>query len=403
MSDNSRRGFRVIETDQTELNKMIRIHRLRIAGGILAILLVVALSLLGVYLYGKFHVYSELMVEEVNYTDTVTESTFYDFAGKMLKVSKSGAILMDIDGKQTFNEGYEMNAPIVDICGDYAVVGAERGREVYLFDTNGKIHEYKTTGYIMSVEVASQGTVAILTEENDSYIINLYDAGGETLVQGEMHLENSGFPIAMSLSHDAIKLAVSLVDVSTGVANTKINIYNFGDVGQNEIDNLVASFTYENTIIPRLNYFDDSHLCGIGDGGLYFYEGRQVPEEKLVIEEKHEIKTVFFGSSLVGITYEGKSEEASGNAVTDSHFVRVFNIEGIEAYNISFDMDYESVTALDDQIVIEGSEEMIIVGDKGRYRFDGKTEGRILKISKASGSNRYYIIYRDKTELVKLK
>ena len=77
----------------------------------------------------------------------------------------------------------------------------------------------------------------------------------EKLARGEIHGEKGGYPIAIALSHDALKLGVSMLDIADGKVKSTVAFYNYGSVGQNEIDNCVGVTTYEDMVIPELEFY----------------------------------------------------------------------------------------------------------------------------------------------------
>lgn len=75
--------------------------------------------------------------------------------------------------------------------------------------------------------MANRGTVAVMMEDNGASNIKLYDKGGNNLAGGQIHMGKSGYPLDMALSHDAIKLAVTMLDVNDGAIQSVVAFYNF--------------------------------------------------------------------------------------------------------------------------------------------------------------------------------
>ncbi|MCR4956815.1 MAG: DUF5711 family protein [Lachnospiraceae bacterium] len=398
MSEMKKRGFQVLSDDDMEEDDGIK--RKRIIKITIVVVIILTLLIIGVLAWLKFKTYKSYAVKDEIKTETITESDFFDYEGKLLKVSKNGAIYTDMDGELMWNQSYEMNAPIVDICEEYAVVGSKKGNEIYIFDTNGSIGHIETSGQIRAVEVARQGTVAVMTQRKNSYYVNLYDKEGTKLVQGEMHLENSGYPIAMSLSNDGIKLMISLVDVSAGQAKTVMNFYNFGTVGQNEIDNLVASYKYEDAIIPRVQFIDDTRAVAYATDGILFYKGSQKPKEVKKVKTTSEIRSVFFCKKFVGITYntDDKDEKKS------YHEIAIYDLKGKEIMKERYEQDYDHVDILgEDEVVLTRGENCRIYSLDGTLKFKGAMEQPILKMEQTKKGNEYMVLFADKIQRIKLK
>lgn len=406
MDEFKRSQFQVMD-GEGEYDNDRRKFRLRIIAGIVALLAVVIIACVVMYVLDKGKTYSKYEVVEKIKIDPVSDAEFYEFDGGILKISKNGAIYTQSNGQLIWNQSFQMNVPIVDICEDYVAIGAKKGTEIYILDTEGLKGKIETTKQIREVEVASQGTVAVITEKKDSYYINMYAVNGEELVQGEMHIENSGYPLAMSLSSDAIKLAVSLVDVSKGQANTTLNFYNFGSVGQNEIDNLVRSYTYENVVIPKVHYFDDEYVVAIGDNRLLFYQGTQKPELEDEIAVDGQIRSVFYSDKYVGYTtmIEEKKETKDKKVNTTlAKKLLVYDRKGSETISVNYKNDYTKIRMLDnDGVVLTLDSKCLIYNMSGVVKYDGELDDAILALEPSGSGNEYYVLYKDRIERIKFK
>lgn len=82
----------------------------------------------------------------------------------------------------------------------------------------------------------------------------MYDKTGEKLTEGEIHGAKKGYPIAIALSSDALRLAVAMLDINDGSIKSTIAFYNFGTAGESEIDHVVGAQTFPDTVIPEIVY-----------------------------------------------------------------------------------------------------------------------------------------------------
>ena len=411
MNEMKKRNFQVLENSEEELEERKHARNMAILKIVVFVAVIVVCVVAAVLVWLRYRTYDSYEVKEEIKTETLSEAEFYDYGDAVLKVSKNGAIYSTVGGELIWNQSYEMNAPIVDICEDYVVIGAQKGTEIYILNKQGLKGKIETTRQIRAVEVAGQGTVAVMTEKNKSYYINLYDTDGEELVQGEMHIENSGYPLSMSLSPDAIKLAVALVDVSKGQANSTVNFYNFGTVGQNEIDNLVSSYTYEGLVIPRIQYLNDNKVVAFSNGKLLFFGGAQKPEESAVVPVTEEIRSVFYSDKYVGVTYNVEPDKtASGDAAKEQeksslmHEVAVYDLKGKEVMKKQYKEDYGDVEILgNSELVFTLGEKCMICSMDGVIKFAGELEQEVLKMEQTGVGNEYYVIFKDRVQKIRLK
>ena len=404
MDEMKKRRFQILEGNDGEISEEQDRKRKNIRRLIFIFAVIMVVAAIAVYIFLKYKTYDSYQVLEERKMETITESEFYDFKDNLLKVSKNGAIYTTVEGKLIWNQSYEMNAPIVDVCQNYAVVGSKKGSEVYIFSTKGTEGKIATSGKLRAVEVADQGTIAVMTENNDSYYVNMYDTKGEKLVQGEMHIENSGYPLAMSLSADALKLAISLVDIKDGQADTTLNFYNFGTVGQNEIDNLVNSYTYKNEIIPKIHYLDENKAVAFSTDKIRFYKGSQKPEEIRAVDEPGEVRSIFFSDKYVGCSYNVIIKDEETKKTKKVHELCLYDDKGKVIMEEQYGKDYEKIEILDnEEIVMSMGDRLCIYQLNGTMKYRGKMKEDFLKIERTGKGNEYYILYKDKLQKIRLK
>lgn len=84
-----------------------------------------------------------------------------------------------------------------------------------------------------------------------------------------------------------------MIDVSGGKTDSVISFYNFGSVGQNEIDNNVGTYKYENQLIPEIAYVSDSRMIAVSDQNIMVFDGSQKPKLKQTIKLEKLIDSVF--------------------------------------------------------------------------------------------------------------
>ncbi|HKM28873.1 MAG TPA: DUF5711 family protein, partial [Anaerovoracaceae bacterium] len=86
--------------------------------------LVIAGAIYLVKLFNKTYQNYEVASSEPNIEENIIGYLEYD--GSMVRYSKDGAVAYDKKGNLLWNGAYEMQDPIADTCGKYAVV-ADRG------------------------------------------------------------------------------------------------------------------------------------------------------------------------------------------------------------------------------------------------------------------------------------
>ncbi len=402
MNEMMKQRFYTVQKPEKDYKQKIRAHRFKMAKIISLLILLVILSIVGVYFYFRYKEYSEYTVLKSEAIETISEAEYVPFSGGVIKMSRDGATYSDNNGNQIWNQTYEMSQPSIDVCGSYVAIGSLKGNRIYILNRSSLQGEIQTEEPIRAVEVSEKGTVAVLTEGETSYKVTLYDKKSTVLARGEFRLENTGYPMAITLSSDGIKLGVSFVCIDGGHAGTRIQFYNFGSVGQNEIDNLVAKYEYDGIIVPQIEYLNKDVMVAYGTDRIILFEGEEKPQEKVTINLNEEIKTVFYTDTVFGVTYDViVAEEDEDKTV---HELAIYDLSGKEVLKQQFTIKYEKVLVLDDEeVAIVRDNYCTIYTFDGVKKFHGEMGNNILSISKGRGMWEYTFLLRGEVVTIRLK
>lgn len=397
MDDIRKQGFHAVEASVEEMEQKIRQHRRKIAIRIAIAVITTAVLIAAAGIYFMLREYQEYEVRsEIERVDS--EATKYeDFAGNILRYNNDGAIYSDTEDNLIWNQAYEMQNPFVSFCENYVAIADLQGNHIYIMNTAGAQGEITTNKPIEAICIARQGTVAVLTQADGTSYLELYNRSGENLASGEIHVANSGYPLDIALSNDANKLAVSILDIGQGRAKTTIIFYNFGSAGQNEIDNMVGTYSYDDTVISQIEFVSNDRMIAFGDNRVIFFEGRQSPEETSAISLEKEIKSIFFDEDYFGLVYSG---DAGGKA----HKMDVYDMQGKLRLEQEFRMSYQSIEFLENhEICIRDEYECEIYTLRGIKRFTHKFDRALYKIFSDGIGRRYTFILDGVMEKVRLK
>lgn len=397
MTDIRKQGFHTVETNVEEMEQKIRQHRKKLAirGAVFVMVIAVATAAAGIYFelkeYKDYEVRSEIERND-------SEATKYEIlSGNILRYNNDGAFYADMMDNLIWNQAYEMQNPMIDICEDYAAIADRQGSQIYIMNTTGVQGEIEINRPIEAISVAKQGIIAVLTQEDGTSYLELYNKSGESLASGEIHVENSGYPLDISLSNDGNKLAVSILDISKGKASTTIAFYNFGSVGQNEIDNIVGSYSYDDTIIPEITFVSNDRLIAFGDTQVTIFEGTQKPVETVTQKSEKEIKSIFFDEEYFGLVY---SNDDSG----DTHKMQVYDMKGKMRLEHTFQMPYQSIELLENhEVCIMDDTSCEIYTLRGVKKFSYTFDDKIYKILSGRTGRSYTFILNGIMEKVRLK
>lgn len=396
MATTQKHNLRTVKVDREDLDKKLRAHRKKVAALVIFILLLLGAAVIVTYIYYENKVYSGYdVISSAERSDT-SASEFTEFQGKLLKCTNDGAVYTDLDGNLIWNQTYEMDHPVVQKNGNYVAVYEPNGTQVYILNTvnlQGSIH---TTMPIQKVSIAAQGTAAVLMENEGTSYLQLYDRTGGQLASGELHVQNSGYPLDLALSENGEKLAVSMLDINDGGVKTVIAFYNFGTVGQNSIDKIVSSYTYADAVIPQICYLSGDTMAAFGDDRVILFTGAQKPEEEASIELKDEVKSIFYDEEHFGLIYDA----ADGK----KHRLDYYDITGKQITSVAFDTDYTDVEILaNGELCILGESSCEIYNTRGTRKFQYDFQEYVYQVLSGKLQTDYTFILEGETQKVKLR
>lgn len=308
-------------------------------------------------------------------------SVYYCMMRKgMVKYSKDGVAMTNKSGSVLWNQTYEMASPTMTSAGDYVAVGDIGANTIYRFNEYGQLGRVSTDVPIQEIQISEQGVVAAVLSDTSSNYINLYDKQGNSLGSIKASLENTGYPLAIALSPDASKLAVSYLIVKSGSMQSRIVAYDFSDV---EGDHLLDTQELEG-LYPKAAFLDSREVVLFGEKGFVLY---QADSKKIETQEnfESEINSVFCTNQKLGFIF--KNEDDNGK-----YRMEIYNKAGKKSSTYYFDLDYSGMTADDDEVILYNDEEMLIYQMGGRVRFRGTFNTAVTGVMPSWEDGLYWLI-----------
>lgn len=397
MAEIKKRGFKTVETDYEELESQIRKHKRLVFRRVVEIIAIVIITVAAVELLYALQSFDSYEIRNSIERSNTDATQFAEFNNYILEYSNDGISCVTHNRDRIWNQAYEMSTPKLDVCGKYVVVYDSGGSSIYILNESGLQSRIETTLPIQTVCIAGQGTVAVLMRDGTQAQVKLFDKAGNELANGKFYGDKGGFPIDIALSHDATKLAVDMIDVSQGDVNTTISFYNFGSVGQSQIDNNVGTYTYEGILIPEIDYLSNTKMVAFGTGKILVFDGAQKPEltQEIVVEQ--EIQSYFYNDKYVGIVYDSIETE-------NMWHVQVMDLKGNVVMENDISIAYDSIEFLsNNEICVTNETECEIFTIHSIKKFSYSFEKKLFKIISGNRGQNYTFIFEKTTEEVKLK
>ena len=329
----------------------------------------------------------------------VSGSSFLDFQGKLISYSRDGVSCMDYDGNLIWTETFEMDDPQLKKCENYLLIYDRGGTAIEILNLSGEKGRISTARPITSADISGTGDVACLMRENDTHHLELYDTSGEILADGELHTENAGYPIAIALSSDAKKLMVSMISLNNGDVKTTIRFYQFGRAGQKQKNNIVASFSYANMIIPEVDFVKGDRALAVGDTEIIVYSSASVPKSVSEIYPEGEMKCVFFDDSYFGYILNDSSDtDGSGQTL------EVYSVYGHRRCRRAIDAVYRTVSMTSNhEILLTDGENVTLYTISGIRKFAYDFKEGIYQLIPYDGKRDFVLLLPGKLEKIRIK
>ncbi len=379
----------------SENNKVIQLYKDKwnrkwfIPLGILMFILVIILGI-------KYHVYHNYRVLFSSDNEDTQSSGYIPLGDSLLKYGDDGAYLLSQSQKILWNQTFEMSNPSVDIRGDQAVIYDKKGTKMFVLNKDKPISDMETKFPILQAEITEKGAVAAILQDGEKTWINYYASDGSVIAENQTRIENPGYPLDMAVSPSGENIAVSFLMVENSQLISKVVFYNFGDVGQNKEDNIVADYQYENVIIPQVIYLDDETTVAFRDDGYSIFKGTESPKEKIKEAVEEEIVSTFHNEKYFGMVLKGTGKK-------EGYMMQLYSPSGKEMFSKKFEHEYQSIDISKEMIVMCDGSDVKMYNLKGILKFDGIMDEDAVKNVFQMSSKRYMVISENGINTISLK
>lgn len=381
---------------QADYQQKIRHYRLSHLYRILLVAAALIALIALVVIQYKNHIYTSYEVVNSTELEVVSGTVNMALGSHILTYSNDGAHCTDAKGNVLWNQTYEMQSLMIATNGDVVAIGDYNGREVYILDSENKLGEISTTMPIRSIAVAQTGRVAVAVADTKITWIYIYDPDGKMRFEVKTTMNQSGYPVAFSLSPNGELLALSCIYVDSGVVKSRVAFYNFGTVGENKSDYYVNGYTYPDTVIPTICFMTDGTAYAVGDDRLLFFSGSQIPELTNTYLYEEEVQGVYSDENYVGLLFRSDSMEAQ-------HKLQVYRGNGDKIDDFLFDMDFEHLFFGQDSFAVYSEQECLIRTFGGVDKYRGEFSQTVKVMIPQGNSYKFLILTNDSIDTIQLK
>ena len=380
--------------DEEELIIKKRYRRRQQKKTIMIVAVLVTLIISGTYLLLSSQSYSNVSTTKT-YTNAGSDNNSYlAFADGILRYSSDGVVYMNKRNTVLWNQPYQIQNPMIEATSESFAIADQGGTTIMVFTKNGLKGEIATSLTIEKIAVSEQGIVSAILKDGKEPKVVSYDATGNILVEHDVDINETGYPIAVAMSPNANLLGVSYLSVQNNVLNDKVIYYNFGTVGQDKTNNVVATVDYTDTIMPTIYFVNKDTSILVGSDRFVINTGAQIPEEKKTIQLKKEIKSTFHTDKYIGFVLK--------NTESTDYELRIYNMSGREVMSTNFSGEYSNVKMVGKEVIMYEGSRACIYGLNGIQKFRGRLTMDAEDIIPVLGINKYLLINPNETQIVRL-
>ena len=346
------------------------------------------------YLYGNRCYRGYEVKNKVNRSD----SNNVNYRYHNLKYSRSGISEINNEGKSLWNGGYEMKQPQVDVCGDYVSVADVSGKQCHIYNGKDEGVTVETSLPIVRAKVARQGVVAILLQDKDSNVLNIYNpySNAESLlVEIPTNVSEEGYPLDFDISPDGKSVVTSYMIAGSSDFETKVSFYNFTEVGQDK-NTLVGGKSFGNKMIADVEFVSDDEVLVAHEKGYSIFGQMKQPE---VVTEKtfsDSIKSLAVGDDALAFVLQKE-----GNAKKQT--LNLYDLSGREKMQQDISYEYADMEMYGDEIIFTGNRSCNILRTNGHDKFDYHFEQEIDAVYPTSDGQVYTLIDSSTIQKIRLQ
>ena len=143
---------------------------------------------------------------------------------------------------------------------------------------------------------------------------------------------------------------------------------------------------YENSMVPRVQYLNDTYSVAFADNSISFYTSADVMSPALVtqIPVEEEIQSVFCDENYAGIVVKSTSGEYDSR-------LDLYRANGEKVFSLDFSFNYEHVDIDEDMLFLYNENSCRIYNSSGILKYEGTFDFSISKMNKGTQPNQIIV------------
>lgn len=318
---------------------------------------------------------------------------YLEFNGCLVHYSADGIAGIDRQGNELWQQTFEMQNPLVDVCGDSLAIAEKEGTQVYIFSSAGKKGEIATQYPVLDVSVSAQGITAVTMSDGNAARIICCSTDGEVLVESKASIGETGYPLDCAISEDGSRLLVSYL-VPGETLTSRLVCYRFQEDGVASGDLAVYDESFPDLLIPSVSFMGE-HAIAAGDGKLIFFDAGQDMNKNKELDFEETIVSLLKDSAHIALILRSEDGESA-------YHLKICNPGGNEIASVNLDSGFERAEFHSGKVILYSGQSCAIYDTKGKELFRGDFSEDVLHVYPLGGLNRYLVVLKDSVQTVRL-
>lgn len=304
----------------------------------------------------------------------------------MVLLTDTSLVAFNASGGEVMRRQHNYSDPILLISGRYmlvAEVGGKRFRLETLPDTvlnvtSDNLSEDKKTSVldtalensIISADVGSDGTVALVTASSGSYTseVLVYSSSGK-LKYRQRYVSVQAIDVALSANQREV--AVIGIEGNHGVLQSSLRVYSL----RSQDTTPLKEYTGQDVMLCRVAYLDTAEIVAIGDTQTWVVDGNGDQDKRISYDQQ--LVGYAIGDKAVGLALQKYGAGDGGELMW-------LDRRGETAYTAAFSGDFRHLTIVDNEALLLTAGQLYRGNSTGlngstEVQQDGRMVGRIGK------------------------
>ena len=244
------------------------------------------------------------------------------------------------------------------------------------------------------VSTVWSGMAVTILEGSDQSLVNYYARDGRKLdISVTIPEESAGYPLAMAISPDGTKLAVSCYVIQGAAASCLLTVYNF-DADSAQTDHVEGSIDYADTdsFVPLLFFLTDEKLVTAADNRLDLITVQGGLSDRRT-DLTGEVRRVFYGKDRIGLLVQDENGQ----------HIDLYDDQCVFLRSLQEEETFDSYSFAGGDILMVSEDSIRIRSSSGLVRYAQQFRNPITDVVWAGESGRLYLAGENSLQSISLR